>query len=53
MTKTAGLQYHDTTSIGKASIRQASIRQPSVGQLRQLVKYVDWSSRKGMRRFVK
>ena len=43
----------DTTSIRKKSIGKPSIRQPSVSQVCRLVKYVNWSSRKGMRRFVK
>ena len=34
----------DTTSIRKKSIGKVSIRQPSVSQVRQLVKYVSWSS---------
>ena len=44
---------NDTTSIRKMLIGKVSIRQPSVSQVSQLVKYVDSSSRKGMRRFVK
>ena len=46
-------EVNDTTSIRQASIGKVSIRQPSVSQVSQLVKYVDSSSRKGIRQFVK
>ena len=41
------------SSIRQASIGKVSIGQASVSQVRRLVKYVDSSSREGMRRFVK
>ena len=46
-------QKSDTTSIRQASIGKVSIGQASVSQVRRLVKYVDSSSREGMRGFVK
>ena len=49
----AGIEPRDTTSIRQALIGKVSIGQASVSQVRRLVKYVDSSSREGMRRFVK